>query len=369
MKKFETSTKHFKNQVLKNVIISKGLRKFLKEIKELIRIGEDVVIGISGYEGTGKSALGIVLGFNLDKHFDLYDSISYIPDSDELIEKFNNIRDGGVNLIDEGVRALYKLDWQSKSQQNLNKIFMTDRFKNKIHIIIMPDFAELNKYFRNHRVRFLIQLIKKFPESDPPYVAGIICERDFKNPFAADKWHLKHWDKLISKEWGSTPLHQLTWGQAFRTYRKYKNFMTGFTFTKLPDEVFDHYEDYKKLSRVERDTKGIEDLENPLQKVVEKWKTRFIKLLYMVKYPPYKVPIKRIADELEVSRYIIPKWLKEYEISSNSGSVNGNDTIINNTYKKHKIFSPYTPYFNKVQKDKALAGGDGVERSPGDEND
>jgi hypothetical protein len=168
---------------------------FMKRVKK----DKDVAMAISGYEGDGKSTLAVqivievlrVLG-KTDEYIleNFNDYMIYSPNKDEMFQKITKPEKYAPINSDEATKALYKLNWASSSQKFLNVLFQLCRKENKINILCIPRFTDLNEYFRNHRVMFWIHILETG--------TAVLMIRDW-SPFSRDPWHIDENRKTIDE--------------------------------------------------------------------------------------------------------------------------------------------------------------------------
>lgn len=127
-------------------------------VKKKLRQKFDYVIAICGdATGIGKSTLAIHLAMRLDPNFDLLKNIAYLPDANEINEKFQALNMYGCLIIDEAIKSMYKLNWAEKTQKMLNETYMTNRKGHfKCTILCIPRWTDLNFNFRNNKTSMLI---------------------------------------------------------------------------------------------------------------------------------------------------------------------------------------------------------------------
>lgn len=116
----------------------------------------DCVFQIDGLEGSGKSILGIFLGWILSKGRLGIKNIA--ENSDDAINKLETLEKGSVLIIDEGGLSFSSKEVMKKEQRKLVGILNVIRQKQMILIIIAPSFFELNKYISIHRSKFLLHV-------------------------------------------------------------------------------------------------------------------------------------------------------------------------------------------------------------------
>lgn len=131
---------------------------FLDEVYKDLRLDNDRVIIIEGDEGTGKSSFAFSLAKYIDPNFCL-DNVVFTPE--QFIDNFNNSDKYRAIVWDEAVTGLYSMDFMSKTQGKLIKMFTTARKKNLFLIIVIANIDMLAKYMGNHRVKNLFQVYKR----------------------------------------------------------------------------------------------------------------------------------------------------------------------------------------------------------------
>lgn len=179
----------------------------VKQVAQLVRypttIGKDSITAVTGEEGEGKSLfVATGLGPAIDPAFDIWKSIVYTEYDSEYNEKYEYLQLYGCWALDEAIKRMYKMDFMQAPAKQTVKSFAADVRKEKhaVHFLLIPDFDDLLKYFREKRVKFWIDLIPREHLEKTDEVAGIVYERirlPFKPP-AMDIWFLKdYFEKTI----------------------------------------------------------------------------------------------------------------------------------------------------------------------------
>jgi len=134
------------------------MEKVATIVRKKLRKKFDYVIAICGdATGIGKSTLAIHIAKLLDSNFDLTKNIAYLPDANEINEKFQKLDMYGCLIIDEAIKSMYKLNWAEKTQKMLNETYMTNRKGHfKCTILCIPRWTDLNFNFRNNKTSMLI---------------------------------------------------------------------------------------------------------------------------------------------------------------------------------------------------------------------
>jgi len=233
--------------------LDKNLRFLISTIRKRLRKDWDLVMAISGEEGCGKSTLGILVGALIDKRFNMVDNLALLPDEKEIVREYTKLKRYQCYVIDEAIRALYKMSFMSRMTQTLVRMWATERFQNKGTILIIPRFKDLTENFRNHRVKLWIHVLARG--------TAVAYVRD-DDPHTFDPWHFKeaqNYKKLASKK---KPIASMSVEQRVRIESKMKNYLFTFSFPDLPEDVKKVYQRLKIQSR--------RDLKTDEEKVIEK---------------------------------------------------------------------------------------------------
>jgi hypothetical protein len=274
------------------------LGKIIKS--ERLEKNSDVVIAICGIEGSGKSTVAIILGKAIDDDFDIEKNVVYIPNHQEIIKKIYQLPKGSALVIDEAIMVSYKRRWYSAAQIKLNEIYTVCRKQNIATILCMPDFNDFDRYWRDHRVLYWIQVIRRS--------LGVIIHRS-ENFYGTEKWNLKYnenliWDKLGKKnEW---EISEDSW---LKMVCDTRGCMGWFIWESL--EGTDIWMRYNELSgQYKRDLTIPEITINQALK----YKTTLIlilKHLYMEK----KYTLPEIGKIAHLDRHTVSNYLKEGEVN------------------------------------------------------
>lgn len=221
--------------------LDKELLAFTNLVKRRLRQDWDIVIAISGEEGSGKSTLGMLLGGLIDHRFDFDKNVSFLPDAKEITEEFRALRKYQCYVIDEAIRALYKMNFMSNLQQTLVQMWATERFQNKATIMIIPRFRDLTENFRNHRVKIWIHVITRGH--------AIVYVRD-DDPHTMDPWLFDYMAKYKAKAYGRRNITEVDMERRLKLERKMKNYLFDFTFPDLDPLAKNEYEYLKHQSRL-----------------------------------------------------------------------------------------------------------------------
>lgn len=172
-----------------------SIKLLAKLVRTRVRKDYDVVIAVTGDEGSGKSTLGIKLAFAMDDDFKIEKNVLFSPVENEVKEAVTGLPKYSAIVLDEAIKVMYKLNWNTKIQKLLNILYALARKENKITLLCIPRFTDLTEFFRNHRVHIWVHVTMRG--------YAFVFIRD-KNPFTDDPWHFKNMQKRIARtNWSS----------------------------------------------------------------------------------------------------------------------------------------------------------------------
>jgi hypothetical protein len=222
---------------------------FLKRLKK----DKDVACAISGYEGDGKSVLACQMVLenlkqigrdeqSIKDNFNEY--MIYSPNREEMFKKITRKEKYTTINSDEAVKSLYKLNWASNSQKFLNMLFQLCRKENKINLLCIPRFTDLNEYFRNHRVMFWIHILETG--------TAVLMIRDW-SPFSKDPWHLDENRKIIDMSRKRRKIGDFNISEKVGLMKKARGFVALLRWDDLESS-------YKKIYLAGKEKFGYEDM-------------------------------------------------------------------------------------------------------------
>ena len=226
--------------LIRNLRLDKGMIDMCNSISGRLKNDWDCCICVSGEERVGKSSLACILGFIMDNRFHLNKNVAYLPNHQEIEEKFWELKAKQIFVIDEAIKALYKLRFMDRFQTRINEMYATEGWQNKVTILCIPRFTDLNEFFRNDRVKFWIHV--------PDRGHAVIFAKDEVNIWGTDRWHIKEEyskiNSMIRKNYAN-----YTASEKLNIYRKSKHYMGEFMFPQLPPEVEKKYRELKVFYR------------------------------------------------------------------------------------------------------------------------
>lgn len=233
------------------------MQRLARLIRRRLKDDRDLVIIVSGDEGQGKSRFILELGKAIDPRFTPQNNIAYR--GKEIAEKFEKLNKYSVLDVDEAMKDFYKRGWMTKDRRKQNILFSRIREKNIATFLLIPNFWDIDPYYRNHRVRIWIHI---------PRRGIIIVSKKDDNPYALDKWHQRENEKIIRnmifKKGHSSE-------QLIRAMSKTVNFVYGFTFTPTDEQIWQDYLNKKKEYIEEEDNLFAEE-EKRESKFLKEWR-------------------------------------------------------------------------------------------------
>lgn len=143
------------------------LKEELDEIPHLIETNYDSVLIIFGFEGSGKTTLGLQTSYYLDANFGIENVVFSAKGFKQAV---NELPKGSVILWDEAEEA--GSHHASKKMETLKNFSKQMREEKKICILIQPEFLDFNKYFIKNRSILNIRVKDKPWERQPSKQRG-----------------------------------------------------------------------------------------------------------------------------------------------------------------------------------------------------
>jgi len=209
----------------------------VKEVVHHVKQNYDFIISVNGNKGDGKSTLAYQFAKKADKHFNLARNFIYNgSDYSEFEGKIKNLPQYTPVVVDEAIESLYSQEWNTTLQRNLSKLFTTSRKQNKIVLLCMPFFTDLNAGFRNKLVDLWVQVLGRG--------VAVVFRRD-ENIFNADKWNFEFMQKLLSKRGKAGSRSRFLTTNILQNINylrwNYPNFVGVTTFEQLSEEEEKNY--------------------------------------------------------------------------------------------------------------------------------
>lgn len=243
------------------------LKQFAKILRVRTKRDWDVVCAFTGEEGSGKSCGAIQLAKLSDKNFSITQNEIIGINVKDIQDKMINLKPGAAIIADEAIKILYKQNWANKGQRFINILFTLARKENKITLLCIPRFRDLNEYFRNHRVKFWIHVIARG--------VGIVFVRDW-SPFAKDPWWMDENQKIIDNALKSKRIHDINVELKMKILSRSKNFLTVIKFPDFTDEEREEYQQIIAPSKYE----GAIESDDNIGAFAQRYKERFARIAF-----------------------------------------------------------------------------------------
>ena len=222
--------------------LDSNMKLFAKEIKEELRNEGHVVIGITGYPGTGKSNATAILGCLIDEDYDFKKNICYIPTSKQIEEQYYGLNMFSFLHIDEASRGLHKHKWHDKIQQKLNELYDTEREGHFLATaLIMPRFQNFTENFRNFMIKYWIHI--------PIKGLALFYKKD-EDKDCKDPWHLDENYKKKKDKWRGKRVFERDLPSVVRMEQGTDCYWFYCKIPGIPKEVWSMYQKLKADSRV-----------------------------------------------------------------------------------------------------------------------
>lgn len=150
------------------------------EIKAMLKKDFDFPVAISGRERMGKSTLAIQLAGEINGGLDLNRHVIYT--AKELGAKLQAAPEESAIVLDESMFALYKRESMTAERREIVKLMSVVGARRLCLLACVPNFGDLDSYFRNWRVRFWIHV------ADRGYA---VMFRRVADPYVEDPWQVK----------------------------------------------------------------------------------------------------------------------------------------------------------------------------------
>lgn len=216
-----------------------GLKTFAQKLVRRCKADWDIVVAVTGEEGSGKSTFAVQLCRKIGQ-FRLGRNVLFSPRSDDIKKLITELPKYSPVLLDEAIKVLYKLNWNTKIQKVLNQFYTLCRQENQISILCIPIFTDLSPFYRNHRVKIWIHVLER----------GLACVfiKD-TNPLVKrdDCWHLMETEKAFQK----MNFNKMSTQTKLRNLAKNKCFIGYIKFKDLPPKISERYKKLKEIKKYE----------------------------------------------------------------------------------------------------------------------
>lgn len=207
-----------------------GLNKFVKLIHGIQSQDFDVLIGVSGYKGFGKTTFSIQVGKhhvlnNLKKPWHLKDYLAW--DNDNVFGKAYALPEFSPLICDESVRFAMSEDWNARESKRLKKVFTQIRTKHLVTFFNIPDLFWMDRKYREGMMTVWIHLVTKG--------YAVMFTPDLR-PGIDDRWHRKEIKDFMKPYSFFTPIENV-----LKSLRRHPCYCDEFAIPKLPKDEYDSY--------------------------------------------------------------------------------------------------------------------------------
>lgn len=164
---------------------------FVRYLKIRCKKNKDAWIGVSGDTSSGKSYMTLMMMILFGRPASLTGNVTYIPKGKEIMEKFDKLS-FNVMIIDEAAQQMRAVQWQDRAQQRVNIAAMTERYKQNVVFLNLPNFDEFTKSMR--RGSIILRMIAIYRTDK--YVR-VVVQRKSRNFRSEDPWG----DKLANERY------------------------------------------------------------------------------------------------------------------------------------------------------------------------
>lgn len=200
---------HSNGKVFIRYLMADMLDVLAEDMRKNIRDDYDNVVIVDGGEGSGKSNLMYQLLSRFDPSFSIARGYTY--DGDAFKAKIKEGGDIGRTFwMDEGSIIANNRDWNTQENKGFIKVLETCRSRHYTLGICIPTFERLDKYIREHRVRYLIHCEPMSFEAGGYRQRGY-CEVKKKNDVTGHMDHIGYAEyskmpDLVAEEYKRTKL-------------------------------------------------------------------------------------------------------------------------------------------------------------------
>ncbi len=249
------------------------MSELAEEWRHLCDIKKDVHVAYSADEGDGKSTK-LVSDIKYVLGGDMWKNIIYSKNPKEFYDKYDNMEQGGVMGFDEALDLLDRMDWRNLNDMVKKFRGEVRKEKNGIFIYNVQLFRDLHSYWRNHRVRYWLEMLPRqwFGNKN----IAVILNRQ-RVPFITgkrDTWMLDSQEKLWMDDMKTSAINVHEYIKKLRLHPFYRG-----------EHKFKALSDHDELMYLKRRAEAKEiyekdmDADKPnVSKLIAKWKGRFFTL-------------------------------------------------------------------------------------------
>ena len=256
---------------------------------------------------SGKSLFVLMVGILFGRPFSLVNNVTYIPKGNEIMDKFSKLR-MCVFLIDEAAKQMRSVQWQDKQQQKVNVGAMTERYRNNVVFLNLPNFNEFTKSMRAGSIVFRAVI----PYRTDKY-ARVIIQRKSRNWRSEDPWGDKRANEIYHAY--DKRRKEITNDVILSIERSLPNTVMDFIIPNLENIVPDITKEYVRLKiesrKQDKESEVTYDKINLYKGKYEDLLSIAAKALYMNELHIGKIRVTKhdIAKKLQISQITLSKNL------------------------------------------------------------
>ena len=194
------------------------ITQILLNVYEHLKIDYDYVLVVVGDTGTGKSHFALNL---FESWYDLIlkknvssKMVSQVTtDYGVWLNNFKFMSEFDMNIYDEGATVLDSKNHASKISKDIKMLYNVFRAKKFFTVIVLPSFWDLDKYFRERRIRGLVWINKR-------------GEYKFFSKTGIEWLNAYNERRYVKSMWGAYPVHSNSFpeykGDLLKQYTKDK---------------------------------------------------------------------------------------------------------------------------------------------------
>jgi len=256
--------KDLNNEEFNQYYVSKPIKKMLDKSKYHVLTKDwDRVFIIDGAEGTGKSLLGLQLGYYIDRTLNL-DRVTF--SGEDFTDAIKKAEKGQCIIFDEAFNGLSSGGAMSSMNKLIVRNLQECRQKNLFIIIILPTIFLLQKYVAIFRSQCLFHVYSTSKGERGYY--RVYNRNNKKYLYLAGKKFYSYSKPFLRKSFifrGKYPLNEQEYRkkklESLKRESDYKNYLPGRQWQSQRDEIiyFAHFKWKKTYDEIENVFANIED--------------------------------------------------------------------------------------------------------------
>jgi len=216
----------------------KQLNLLFQNIRGRLRKNNDMAQAVSGPEGCGKSTLGIKVAMKIDPNFKINTHLLANPNVEELQDiLLKKLPPRSAIVVDEAIRVAYKRNFFSFDNRFMAEMFSVSRAARQAVLMCIPNFKDLDSYFRNHRIKLWWYI---------PARGYCVVMMPWTSPFISDPWLMDENERIMRKELRGGAVSSFSPEDLMKALKKTKNYVMDFQFSALDYDLDQEYLQYKK---------------------------------------------------------------------------------------------------------------------------